>query len=279
MTDFFEDMGGLAGEELIVRKGSTSNAHVLPCEKCRGTGMFRSYTGRVVGKCLACKGVGTRTFKTDYATRQKATAARHAFKAHKSAAWTDAHPTEVAWINAKADSFDFARAMQDAIKKYGALTENQLATVQRLAARDAERSAAFAVERAAREANAPTVTIAAIETAFAAAIASGRPSPKLRLDTFIFSPAKAHGKNPGAIYVKEGEEYLGKIAGGKFVRVFKCSAETEARVVTVCADPEQAAIAYGRRVGRCSVCARVLTKGESIDRGIGPICSANFGWG
>lgn len=34
------------------------------CKKCRGQGRFISWTGRVVGQCFACKGVGHKEFKT-----------------------------------------------------------------------------------------------------------------------------------------------------------------------------------------------------------------------
>lgn len=36
------------------------------------------------------------------------------------------------------------------------------------------------------------------------------------------------------------------------------------------------AAAYGRRTGRCIICSRTLTKQESIDAGIGPVCSSKF---
>lgn len=36
------------------------------------------------------------------------------------------------------------------------------------------------------------------------------------------------------------------------------------------------AAAYGRRTGRCMVCGRTLTKKESVDAGIGPICAGGF---
>jgi hypothetical protein len=37
-------------------------------------------------------------------------------------------------------------------------------------------------------------------------------------------------------------------------------------------------VAYGKRTGACSCCGRELTNGESIDRGIGPICAEKYGW-
>jgi hypothetical protein len=114
--------------------------------------------------------------------------------------------------------------------------------------------------------------------AFGKAKQAGIRRPKLRLDVFTFSPASADGKNAGALYVKEGETYLGKIAGGKLFASRDCSQENKDRILAVAADPEQAAVAYGKRFGQCSVCARELTNEDSINRGIGPICAERFGW-
>lgn len=35
---------------------------------------------------------------------------------------------------------------------------------------------------------------------------------------------------------------------------------------------------YGIRTGTCCICARTLTKAESITKGIGPICEGKMGW-
>jgi hypothetical protein len=122
------------------------------------------------------------------------------------------------------------------------------------------------------------VDITPIIEAFERARGNGVRSPKLRLDTFVFSRAPDHGANAGAVYVKEGETYLGKIAAGRFQTSRECDKETEARVLAVAADPATAATAYGRRYGRCSICGRELTRNESIDRAMGPICAVRFGW-
>lgn len=127
-------------------------------------------------------------------------------------------------------------------------------------------------------ASAATITVDAIATAFAAAHSNGIKSPKLRLDTFTFSRAPDHGKNAGAIYVKEAGEYLGKVAGGKFSPTFSCDAATTARVIEVAANPAASAKAYGLKTGSCSCCGRELTNGESIELGIGPICRDKYGW-
>lgn len=237
-----------------------------PCAKCRGSGQFRRYSGRVLGRCLACKGSGKKVFRSSPAQRGKAQA------------WKEANPTEAQWIAVKASSFGFAQAMADALLKYGALTENQMATVQRLCAADAERAVQRAVERSAAVASAPQVSIEPIEKAFQAAREAGKSSLRLRLAGFVFKPAPASGVNAGAIYVTQGEAYLGKIAQGRFLKVRSCEAITEAEVVKVASDPKAEAIAYGRRTGSCACCGRELTNAESIALGIGPICAGKFGW-
>lgn len=44
------------------------------------------------------------------------------------------------------------------------------------------------------------------------------------------------------------------------------------------ADPKAASLLYGLKLGACGVCGRTLTKQESRDLGIGPICAEKMGW-
>ena len=103
--------------------------------------------------------------------------------------------------------------------------------------------------------------------------------PKLRLGDFKFSPAPATGKNPGAIYIKSQDNtYLGKVAGGKLFTVAIVGADVERDIANVINDPAAAAVAYGKRWGKCSVCNRDLTDPESVSKGIGPVCAERFGF-
>ena len=250
-------------------------AFVEPCRACRGSGNFVSYTGRIVGQCFKCKGTGKASFKTAPEARAKAKASADAAKERSALASVEAYkaanPDEFEWMIAKCGSFDFAMEMLRSLTKYGSLTERQQATVTRLTFQDKERTAArvVAVE------NAPLVDITPIMKAMQVALDRGVARPKLRLDEFKFAYSN------GVIYVrhhKDNETYYGKIADGKFIKVRSCSAEDEARIVKVAADPEAAATAYGQRFGACSICGRQLTKGESIDRAMGPICMSKWGW-
>jgi len=258
------------------------------CPKCNGTGRYTfGYVHVRSGECFACKGKGKMSFKTSPATRMKAkmasqkrAVAKADAQANKATEWKEANPAETAWMEASAPRFEFARSMLDALNKFGHLTERQMETVQRLTVQDAERQAVRAVEQATRAETAPVVSVEAIEVAFNNAKQAGVKFPKLRLDTFVFSPAGENSKNAGAIYIKSKGDgvYLGKVMGGRLFTSRDCTTEASERITAVASDPKQAAVAYGMKFGACSVCGRQLTDSDSVARGIGPICAENYGF-
>jgi len=189
----------------------------------------------------------------------------------RAQSWASAHPSAFGWIVDHLDTSTFASSLMQSLRKWGSLTGNQLIAV--------EGSIARAAIANAKAENAPTVSLDPVEVAFGKAKAAGIARPKLRLGEFTFSPAPLTGKNPNAIYVKHANgEYLGKVVGGRLFTVAAVSPELERDIVAVAADPLNAAIAYGKRYGKCSVCARTLTDEDSINRGIGPVCAERFGW-
>jgi hypothetical protein len=267
-----DDVPSLIGEV------ATTVLYKEPCKKCHGRGKFIGYTGYSLGDCFSCKGAGFHEFKTSPQYRLNARTSTAARKERQATATIEAfaaeYAAEHAWMVKTAPRFEFAQSMLDAVVKFGSLTEKQLAAVQKCVAKDVERN----TERAARVEAAPQIDISKIEVSFANAMAAGTKRPKLRLAEFKFSPAPATGNNAGAIYIKAGETYLGKIAGGKLFKSRECDESTEASILVAAADPEAAAIAYGRKFGQCAICSRELSNQESIDRGIGPICAEKFGW-
>ncbi len=191
--------------------------------------------------------------------------------ASRAGQWIKDNPVAFEWLVDRCDNNPFAASLLDNLRKWGRLTDKQTAAIHASIAR-----AQIAQVKAD---NAPTVSVEPIETAFAKAQAAGVARPKLRLGEFTFSPAPATGKNPGAIYVKHSDgTYLGKVAGSRLFTVASVSGEVEREIVGVAHDLLNAAIAYGKKYGKCSVCARTLTDEASIARGIGPVCAANFGW-
>lgn len=189
----------------------------------------------------------------------------------KADQWIAAHPSEWEWLVNSAPTFSFAASLLASLQKWGGLTPNQLMAVQTCIAK--------AKIRADKAANPTIVTATAIEAAFTKAQAAGIQRPKLRLGDFKFSPAPATGKNPGAIYIKaQDNTYLGKVAGGKLFTVAIVGADVERDIANVINDPAAAAVAYGKRWGKCSVCNRDLTDPESVSKGIGPVCAERFGF-
>jgi len=185
------------------------------------------------------------------------------------------HPDALAWIIANDGKRSFATDLRAKLKKFKVLTEGQLAAVQKIMTGATPAVATTEVDAGA---------MAAVQAAFDSAIESGIKRPKLRLATFVLSPAKATSTNAGAIYVNDAEQlgeeggklYLGKIVAGQFSPVKACTTERRQQIVEACADPLKEAIAYGRRTGVCACCGRELTDPESIDRGIGPVCAATW---
>ena len=246
------------------------------CVKCGGRGHFIAWSGRNLGKCFACDGAGFKTYKTDAATRagNRAKAAQKKIDAAtKNEAWVAAaHPAQYAWLLAKAPTFAFAQSLLDAARKYGELTDGQVAAIDKCLARDAERAAAAQ----ARAEAAPVVATDKLFAAFDKAKGAGLKYPKLHLQDLTISPAGANSKNAGALYVKSGETYLGKITSDRFFASRDCNDAAAQTVASVIADPLAAAVATGKLTGRCCCCGRELTDPTSVERGIGPICEANW---
>jgi uncharacterized Zn finger protein (UPF0148 family) len=258
------------------------------CPACNGSGVFRGYTGRIVGDCFKCDGKGVRFFKTSSDDRAKARDAAAAKREAAAAtaveqanAWLEANPVEAAWMRQPVTGdFTFHADMLEALNKYGHLTERQEAAVRNAAAKSAARKAQWAAEKAARDAAAPVLTMGKIRAGFDNATQYLK-RPKLRIADIQFSLAPATGVNAGCIYAVRvsDDTYLGKITpDDRFIRSRDCTTADSDVVARVAADPAAAASAHGHEYGYCSCCGRELTNPESVARGIGPICAERWGW-
>ena len=270
------------------------------CPKCRGTGSFISYSGRNLGPCFACKGAGKNTFKTSPEARAKSRERAAVKRVEKAQAVVDAansfyasYPDEIAWLQQSAKrnasrggSFTFPADLLEKINQYGELTYSQLDAVRKLMARDAERSA----ERAAA---APAADVSALEKAFAVAReramlpgAKGVFTKPLKLTSgevsVAISSPKPGSKWDGMLFVrdaKDDERKLGYFKGGKFFRQGAATDVEAAAILAVAASPFDAVKAYAQAWSACGICGQTLFNAESIERGIGPICAAKYGWG
>jgi len=272
----------------VARAERAATTYTENCPSCRGSGQFRSYSGRVVGDCFKCKGKGTQTFKTSSEQRAKSQANAAAARDRKAASigeqvalWIEANQQEAEWLrDASTKGFEFAVSMLDSLNKYGSLTERQEAAVRNATAKWLERKAHWAAERAERDAGAAVLTLEKIRTGFDSAVRFLK-RPKLRIAEIQFSLAPATGRNAGCIYVVRASDdtYLGKITqDDKFITSRDCTAADSETVARVAADPAAAATAHGHEFGQCSCCGRELTNPESVARGIGPICAERWGW-
>jgi Family of unknown function (DUF6011) len=283
--DLDDDISALfgGGGAVTPRAPVTPPAHYRPpeytegCPKCHGTGQTRW------GTCYRCQGKGGKSFKTSPQQRARNREQAADRKAAKREAWAEENKAVVAWINqaaTRAKPFEFAVSLRESLAKYGSLTDNQLAAVERLMARDKER----AEQRAATvQAATSVIDVSKIEAAFERARsdaykagAEGVKWLRLRLDTFEFLDMPARGQYRAAIRVTEGDAKLGRIEAGKFTRFNSCSDEQLTRILAAAADPEAAAKAYGLRFSSCSCCGLELTNPLSIELGIGPICRAKW---
>jgi hypothetical protein len=217
--------------------------------------------------------------------------------ADAAAAWKLAHADEYAYMQKRAQSGSNYYANQLAnVDKYGSVFDSTLVGIRRDIVADAARNlqqVPKGTDPAARafaamvqtQTPAPVIKLDPVEAAFAKAKAAGIVYPKLRLGAFVFSPASETSANAGAIYIKtrtpSGDlpgQYMGKVLGGRFLKVRECDAKAEAEILAIAADPKAAAIAYGKQFGKCSVCNRDLTDPESVAAGIGPICAGRYGF-
>jgi len=260
---------------------NTVNAFKETCPKCNGSGRFRSWSGRALGECFTCKGVGHKFFATSSETRAKNRDQIAKRKVNAETERVDAFAKEHAavwsWICAN-PNFEFAASLAEKVRKYGTLTEAQIAAVDRCVAKRDVAIVQRAQQDAARNETAPVVASERLLEAFQTAASSGLKYPKLRFGGLEITKAKDNSKNPGALYVKNGGEYVGKVVSGRFFCTRECPAEAQETVVAVINDPAAAAKASGLQTGSCSCCGRELTDPESVASGIGPICARKWGF-
>lgn len=127
-------------------------------------------------------------------------------------------------------------------------------------------------ERPITAPSAPIPQYPNIRAMFDHAVSNGAVRAMFRAGGLTLSLAPKWGNNPGAVYVKRGEDYLGKLMGLEY----RGKPAPELTIIEM--DPHKAAIAYGTQTGECACCGAELTDPISIARRIGPICAAKFGF-
>lgn len=243
------------------------------CKKCNGTGQFRSYYGRSLGACFACKGVGKFEFKTSPQQRARATEQRHAREERKQqeimSAFATEHPAAYEWMVAQAPRFEFAASMLQALQKWGTLTDGQLAAVTRCVEREQARNA----ERAAAKAEAAKTGPAMLDSLHSVM--------QKHAKFYAGDLTLSRRREDQLVWIKHAnaEKVIGKIDGGALTLWNRPGVDMD-QVKEMLNEfegaPLQAAMKYGKLSGRCCSCGRELTNDGSIEAGIGPICAEKF---
>lgn len=245
------------------------------CPACKGSGVFRSYTGRVVGNCFKCKGakkIGARAMSAHKGQQTRK---------ENDRAFTEAHRGEHEYmVKAAQNGFQMMGRLLNKWNENGRLHQDEIETVRKYMRQDAERrearNAQIAEEKKAQEVK---VELSAIDALFATATDNRVKRPIFRADTLEISKAAANGRNAGALYVKRRADdmYLGMIKDGVFQPRREATQEDKDELLAIAADPLAASIKYARRTGRCGCCGHTLVDPVSILAGIGPICAENYG--
>lgn len=274
--DPFADLGdddldapGVTPADLHMANGGEKTTSTVDCPKCQGRGYITlGFYGRMY-PCRRCGGKKVLTGSKAIHAKGEAT------KAAKREEWARDHADVVAYVHERsaAGSTFYGKLAED-LRTYGTLFDSKVEAVRKDIA---EAPARIAAARAKRDAGKVEVDVSRIEQMFDVARASGLKRLGFRAEGVTISAAAPTSSNPGALYVKVGTEYQGKIAGGKFHPVSSCLPTTAARVLEVAADPTGQAKMYGLKTGRCSCCGAELTDPVSIANGIGPICQSRWG--
>jgi len=186
--------------------------------------------------------------------RQKLLTKMHAFN--------EQHPGLGTFLKESASWSEFAASLYNSLLTKGSLSEKQVDAANRMRAKSTT----------------ATVDLTPIREMFELAVGNGYKKPVYRAEGLVINRAPDTGANPGALYVKADAEYQGKILGTTFTGVRNLLDDTMDALAIIAKDPEQAAIAYGRRTGKCACCGRKLTVHASIERGIGPVCAEKWGF-
>jgi hypothetical protein len=240
------------------------------CPSCRGTGRFRTYSGRDGGACFKCKGKGGITTRQVGAIKAKAT------KEANQAAWREEHAAALTYIHKRAAKSTFYGSFLDKLTAYGTLTEGQMAVVYKDMAADA---AFWEAKKAERAAAAPKVDMTAITALFDRAPVKLVKKPIFRTVDLTIKKAPMTGRNPGALYVTatDGGEYLGKVVDGTFHKAYEAPADTAQKLMAVAVDPTAEAIKYAAKFGACCCCGKALVNPVSVLAVVGPVCGPRWG--
>lgn len=267
---------------------------LFECEKCNGKGTkLIGYVNVRQVECFYCNGTGKRKTSAEHRAKLKATRKaneqkRAAEKSAKFEQWlattTEEQRAAIKWLRDQVaystfyGQSDFSRSMIEKVDSREILTDNMINAITSMHTKAlAKQVQREADKQAEMVAGSVSDKFAELFAAFAQAhekIAR----PIFRVEHIKVSRAPDHGTNAGCLYVKSTyDDYLGKITpSGQFKG--KATEDQRQSIDALAADPYNAVIKYGRVTGQCGCCGKELTKKQSIEDGIGPICKDKWGF-
>lgn len=277
----------LPTDAAFVRIREQGTGVVESCPKCRGTGSFISYSGRVLGPCFACKGKGKKTFQNAApvraANREKVQARKERAAKTNWEMFVERFPAEAEVLTKGiAQTFGDGRwnticaDIKGKVEKYGDLHEGTMAMLGRAVARAAERAAQKAQTTVQQQERVAGIDVANIVDCFVRAQEAGLKRFTLRFDGAHFQVDRT---DPALIWVSAsgyGSAKYGRIQGGVFKPGRDATDAVIAQIAQISKDPMAAAMAYAQITSSCSVCGRHLENQDSVDAGIGPVCAGRI---
>ena len=193
---------------------------------------------------------------------------KYAIQKKKEVEFEKANPGLIDALREVVSWNSFAASLVEQFDDRGSLSEKQtgaaVAMLMDIKAKKAER------------AEAPTVDLSNVVAMFNKAHEAIK-TPKFRFEDLVISRAPDHGVNAGALYVKIDGGYAGKVKDGKFFGLKTAPDGILSKLEQISKDPLSSAVAFGKKTGNCSMCNRDLTRHDSIERGVGPICAEKWG--
>ena len=193
----------------------------------------------------------------------------------RKAAFTAENPGLYEKMQALGENSRFFADLVWSVNRYGSLTQRQLEAALRIIKE--------------RETQAQPQKVAGDLTGLATMFRKAREHlkyPKLTVNvdngSYTFSLAGDASKNPGYIYVKRGQTYLGKVSPtGELTQSRDATPADLLAVNRFSMDPVGVAANHGHVSGNCCFCSKKLTDARSVSVGYGATCAQHYGlpWG
>lgn len=162
------------------------------------------------------------------------------------------------WLTSESDNGnEFAGSLLTAGLRYGTLTENQLAAVQKNLGKDSD-------------APETDIDLSSLVKGYYAV-----PEGDTRLKIAIRRPGK-NSRWYGWTFVDDGAQYGSRKTYGKQAPDGLYKGSLTAQLQQIIDNPLDAMVAYGKLTGTCGKCGRILEDEASVAAGIGPVCASKM---